>query len=95
MCRERGLRAFLIHHERITCFLDALASLELDMPLRGSTIFREISVNKTFGHTDVQQYNLTTSQLYNFTILQPFNLTTLQPYDLTTLRLYNLTTLQP
>ena len=36
-----------------TAFLDALASLELDMTLRGYTIFREISVKKIFGHTDI------------------------------------------
>ena len=40
-------------------FLDALASLELVMRVTGSPIFREISVNKTFGHTDLQPYNLT------------------------------------
>ena len=48
-------------------FLDALASLELDMTLTGSPIFfREIldqSVKKTFRQTDlktIQPYNLTT-----------------------------------
>ena len=65
-------------------FLDALASLELDLTLTGSPIFREISENKTFGHTDLQSYNRTT--------LQPKTLTALQPYNLTTLQLYNLTT---
>ena len=43
-------------------FLDALASLELDMTLTGSPIFREISVNRTFRYTDLQPYNLTTLQ---------------------------------
>ena len=68
-------------------FLDALASLEWDMPLTGSTIFREISVNKIFGLTDYHKL-----QLYNITALQPYNLTIVQPYSLTTLQPYNLTT---
>ena len=76
-------------------FLDALASLELDLPLTGSQIFREISVNKTFGHTDLQSYNRTTLQPYNLTPLQLYNFTTLQPYNLTTLQLFNLSTLKP
>ena len=60
-------------------FLDALASLELVMTVTGSPIFCEISVNKTFGHTDLQPYNPTTLQLYNLTTQQSYNLKTLEP----------------
>ena len=63
-CRILGRKcSFLARNPfflEIVQFLDALASLELDMRLRGSPIFREISVNKTFGHTDLQSYNRTT-----------------------------------
>ena len=63
-------------------FLDALASLELDMPLRGSTIFREILpswywVNQTdrkweinYIRLTVQQDNRTTGQRDNKTMGQ-------------------------
>ena len=52
------------HHE---VFSDSLASLELDLSLMGSPVFREISVNKTFRHAVLQPYNL---QPYNVTIFQ-------------------------
>ena len=85
----------------MSCFLDALAFLELVMrvsqsvsqSVRGYTIFREILDQWFSNLPTLQPYNHTTLQPYNLT---NFNITTLiQPYNLTTLQSYTLTILQP
>ena len=70
---HRHLSGQTLTREKLNDFLDALASLELDMTLTGSLIFREIF---TTGFWDT---DLSTLQPNNLTTLLPYYLTPLQP----------------